>query len=254
MLYTKSEYSFLQKCSAWAVHVFTASGAVIGIMSLIKIYEHNYIQAFWLMALTIVIDATDGTLARLVKVKHILPHIDGALLDNLVDFLNYVITPAFFLWVHPDLLPTEYASWVITAITLTSAYQFCQAEAKTPDHFFKGFPCYWNLVLFYLFILDTSSYINTLVLTILCVLIFVPIKYVYPSRLDYLTNSKKLKRLMHVCSLLYGISTLLVLLFYPQKNNIFLSISLGYVGLYLTLSLYRSAYPLNEVVLKEEFE
>lgn len=245
----QQKYSHLQKFKAWSVHAFTAIGAFIGLLSLIKIYEHNYIQAFWLMALTIVIDATDGTLARMVKVKKILPNIDGALLDNLVDFLNYVIVPTFFLWVHPDLLPQQYVTWVIMAITLTSAYQFCQSDAKTPDHFFKGFPCYWNIAVFYLFILNTSSYTNTIILIILCILIFIPIKYVYPSRLDYLTKSKQLKQLMHFCSFLYGLSTALLIFLYPQINKIFLSISLGYVVLYLGLSLYRTAVPLNEVVV-----
>ncbi len=55
-------------------------------------------MALWLMAITVFIDAVDGSLARAVHIKSVLPQIDGALLDNIVDYLNYVVTPSFFSW------------------------------------------------------------------------------------------------------------------------------------------------------------
>ncbi|MDI1352352.1 MAG: phosphatidylcholine synthase, partial [bacterium] len=134
MKQSKLSYNPLQYGAAWAVHIFTASAACIGVFTLAKIYQHEYIFALWLMALTVFIDAVDGSLARLVNVKKILPKIDGALLDNIMDYLNYVITPCFFLLVKPEMLPQEYALFIIAAITITSAYQFCQDDAKTPDH------------------------------------------------------------------------------------------------------------------------
>lgn len=229
---------------AWAVHAFTASAACFGILTLIKIYQHDYVQALWFMAIAVLIDALDGTLARLVRVKSVLPKIDGALLDNIVDYLNYVITPCFFLYVKPDMLPPNYLLFIIIAITITSSYQFCQSDAKTADHFFKGFPCYWNIAVFYMFIFDTSMNTNALILSILCVLIFIPVKYVYPSRLDYLTDSKILKLVMHTFSLIYGVSSALILWYYPSINSLCLTLSIGYVIMYLTLSVYRTYSPM----------
>lgn len=240
----KYDYDAIHYVLAWAVHAFTASAACIGVLTLVKIYQHHYLQALWLMGITIVIDAVDGSLARLVRVKKILPRMDGTLLDNIVDYLNYVITPCFFLLVKPDMLPATYAVWLIIAITITSSYQFCQADAKTPDHFFKGFPCYWNFAVFYMFIFDTSMTFNAWILAIFCVLIFVPIKYVYPSRLDYLTKSTQLKILMHGCSLVYGISSSMLLWHYPQHDPLWLGVSLGYVVIYLALSMYRTCSPM----------
>ncbi len=237
--YQPSQYLF-----AWLVHAFTASAAYVGVLTLVKIYQHEFLHALWLMGITIVIDALDGSLARLVGVKKILPLIDGALLDNIVDYLNYVVTPCFFLLVNPDMLPSGYAQWIIIAITITSSYQFCQADAKTPDHFFKGFPCYWNFAVFYMFIFNTSMMMNATILTILCVLIFVPIKYVYPSRIDYLTKSTRLKIMMHSCSVLYGISSALILWSYPHIGSPWLIISLGYIVMYLSLSMYRTYSPM----------
>jgi phosphatidylcholine synthase len=244
MINKKLRASVSQYILAWGVHIFTALGTFVGILTLYKIYQHEYLHALWLMGVTVIIDALDGSLARLVHVKKVLPKIDGALLDNIIDYLNYVITPCFFILVKPDMLPASYAIWIVLAITLTSSYQFCQSDAKTPDHFFKGFPCYWNFTLFYMFIFDTSMTTNSILLTLLCVLIFVPIKYVYPSRLDYLTKSKHLKNLMHACSLLYGISSIWILYNYPKSNSFWLSISLGYVIMYLTLSFYRTYSPM----------
>jgi phosphatidylcholine synthase len=229
---------------AWGVHAFTGSAAFLGVLSLYKIYHHQYLFALWLMGATVVIDALDGTFARLVKVKKVLPNFDGALLDNIVDFLNYVIAPAFFLLVKTNMLPAPLEVWIILAITITSAYQFCQEDAKTPDHFFKGFPCYWNFAVFYMFIFDTSMTTNAWILIVLCILIFVPIKYVYPSRLDYLTSSKKLKILMHICSILFGISSVLILLMYPTYEKFYLFVSFGYVLMYLALSIYRTYHPM----------
>lgn len=233
-----------QVIAAWAVHVFTAMAACAGLMTLVCIYQHEYVPALWYMAISVVIDALDGSFARLMKVKVILPQMDGALLDNMVDYINYVITPCFFLYVKPNMLPESFLLIVIMAVVMTSAYQFCQVDAKTPDHFFKGFPCYWNIVLFYMFIFETSAALNMTILLSLCILIFVPIKYVYPSRLDYLTESYALKWCMHLCSITYGISTAFLLAQYPHTNTLCLILSMSYIALYLGLSVYRTCSPM----------
>lgn len=240
----KTTYPPTNYLLAWSAHAFTASAAYVGVLTLVKIYHQQYQQALWLMCITVFIDAVDGTFARLVHVKKVLPKIDGALLDNIVDYLNYVITPCFFLLIKPGMLPPSIALAIVIAITITSSYQFCQADAKTLDHFFKGFPCYWNFTVFYMFIFNTSPTVNSVILMVCCVLIFVPIKYVYPSRIDYLTTSSRLKILMHCFSILYGISTLLLLWYYPKQNVFWLSLSFGYVVFYILISLYRTYSPI----------
>lgn len=244
MTQTSREFHFAHYLIAWGVHLFTASAAFFGILTLAKIYHHEYIQALWLMGLTVLIDAVDGSLARFVRVKSVLPHFDGTLLDNIVDYLNYVITPCFFLYAKPDMLPDGWALWIIFAVCITSAYQFCQADAKTPDHFFKGFPSYWNIVLFYMFIFNSDMWTNFSILLLLSILVFVPVKYVYPSRLDYLTDSIFLKIVMHACSIIYGISAVFILMNYPQIETFWLSVSLAYVIMYLSLSFYRTYSPM----------
>ena len=242
---SKQRFHPLQYLAAWLVHLFTASAACIGVMTLVKIYQHEYVFAMWLMAITVVIDALDGTFARMVNIKEVLPKIDGALLDNIVDYVNYVITPCFFLLVKPDMLPPDLAVIIITAVTITSSYQFCQSDAKTPDHFFKGFPCYWNITIFYMLLFNTSASTNAIILGILSVLIFVPVKYVYPSRLDYLTHNKTLQLAMLMATVLFGVTTAGLIWVYPLSNHFLVFLSMSYMVLYMLVSLYRTVVPLQ---------
>lgn len=243
-LYASNKVSWTQRCVGWLVHAFTASGACIGLLSLLAIYQHNFILALWLMGAAIVIDAVDGMFARMIKIKQAVPEIDGALLDNIVDFFNYTLVPCFFLLVT-DLLPDYWRILCVMAITFSSAYQFTQVDAKTTDHFFKGFPSYWNIAIFYLFFWRMNSAANMVILMALAVLSFVPIKYVYPSRLDYLTNNKYLRLGMVIITVIWGAATSGLLWLYPQSNRFLVAISVGYTLLYLGISLYRTWLPLH---------
>lgn len=235
--------SITRRMTGWLVHAFTASGACVGLLSLYAIYQRDLTFALWLMGAAILIDAVDGMFARAIQVKVAVPEIDGALLDNIIDFFNYTLVPCFFLLVT-SLLPDYWRVLCVMIITFSSAYQFTQVDAKTSDHFFKGFPSYWNIAVFYLFFWQMSPVINLLVLFTLAVLSFVPIKYVYPSRLDYLTNSRILRVAMVALTAIWGGATLSLLWLYPNTNHILVAISTGYIVLYIAISLYRTWIPL----------
>jgi phosphatidylcholine synthase len=241
-----------RRVAAWLVHLFTASGAVLGLLTLHAIHQKQFLLAFWLMAGAVIVDSVDGVLARRAKTKIAAPTIDGALLDNILDYVNYVMAPAFFLMVS-DLLPLSWRLVVASAIVLTSAYQFTQPEAKTRDHFFKGFPSYWNIVVFYLFFWQTPPWINLVILLLLALLVFVPIKYVYPSRLDYLTHKEWLRWAMLVATIVWGIATGAMLLIYPETNPLWVSLSMGYAAFYALISLYRTFVPIEPLPRSARF-
>ena len=163
---------------AWGVHAFTASGAVVGAIALLAVGAGNWQQAAILMLVALVIDSADGTLARAAHVREVLPAIDGRRLDDMVDFLNYVIVPVVFLVAAGYLHPA-----IAAAPILASAYGFSQEEAKTEDDFFLGFPSYWNIVALYIWLLDVSQLTATLVVVALSIGVFVPLKYLYPSKM-----------------------------------------------------------------------
>lgn len=249
--YEASQTSTLKRrFLAWAIHAFTASGAVIGVFTLLAIYHHKLLLALWLMCATIAIDAVDGMFARAVNVKKVLPNVDGALLDNIVDFLNYTIVPCFFLLVT-NLLPPYWRDLCVSIIVFASAYQFTQVDAKTTDHFFKGFPSYWNITVFYLFFYQLDPMTNLGLLLTLAVLSFIPVKYIYPSRVDYLTDSSLLRAAMVVGTVIWGAANAGLLWLFPETNHFLVAISLIYCLLYFGFSLYRTWVPLPSLALAE---
>jgi phosphatidylcholine synthase len=182
---TAHSFSPARIAAAWGVHAFTASGAVVGAVALVAIAAGDLARAALLLLVGLVIDSVDGTLARRVGVARVLPHVDGRRLDDIVDYLNYVIVPAVFL-----VAAGSVAHWSWAALpVLASAYGFAQTEAKTQDDFFLGWPSYWNVVALYLWLLDISAAAGTAWVCLFSVLVFVPIKYVYPSRMPVLRRS-----------------------------------------------------------------
>ena len=166
---------------AWLAHLYTASGAVLAFLAAADIFEHDYRTAFFWLFVQVAVDATDGVLARGVRVKERLPWFDGAKLDDIVDYLCYVFVPALFVW-RALLVPDRWSLPVAAAMLLSSAYGFNRADAKTSDNYFLGFPSYWNIVVFYLFVARLPAEINAAILLVLAALVFVPIRYLYPSR------------------------------------------------------------------------
>ena len=167
---------------AWGVHAFTASGGVVGVAALLASGAGDLRAAGLLMLVALVIDSVDGTLARAARVTEVLPGIDGRRLDDIVDYLNYVIVPAVFLASAGSLLHWGFAA----APVLASAYGFAQTDAKSDDHFFVGFPSYWNVVAIYLWGLGVAPVTGTLLVLALAAAVFVPLKYLYPSRMHTL--------------------------------------------------------------------
>lgn len=216
---------------AWLVHLFTATGAIWGLLSIIDINQQNWGRAFVWMAIAIFVDSFDGFVARGAQVKRVLPNFDGALLDNIVDYLNYVFVPAYFLYAA-GLLPVQLELALPILVLLASAYQFSQVDAKTEDHYFKGFPSYWNIVVFYMFMLSLTVWVNALVIFVFSVMVFVPVKYIYPSR------SNILPRVTIGLGLVWMILNIAILIQYPSQPQWLIWLSLLYPVYYYCLSFY----------------
>jgi phosphatidylcholine synthase len=222
---------------AWLVHLYTALGAVIGLCTILAIDRADFRAAFFLMALAVVIDATDGALARAARVHEVLPGFDGTLLDDIVDYFNYVIVPCLFL-LRANLLPPPDALWLSCLPLLASAYGFCQRDAKTADFFFLGFPSYWNIVAFYLYALETPPWVNAFTIIVLSVMIFVPIKYIYPSR------APRFRLQTNLLGALWGIVVLYAIYRLPAPPRALLFASLLYPAYYTALSLWLNVHSL----------
>src|SRR4029453_2661664 len=120
---------------AWAVHGYTALGALAAFAMTTAVFQQRYRAAFLLMLAATIIDGTDGVLARWARVKEFTPGFDGARLDDIVDYLTFVFVPALLLY-RAGTLPPAWAGLVVAAMLLSSAYGFSAVDAKADDHFF----------------------------------------------------------------------------------------------------------------------
>lgn len=216
--------------AAWLVHLYTASSAVLALLATRAIFEYRFRDAFFWLGVAIMIDSSDGLFARAARVSQRLPWFNGAKLDDIVDYLTYVFVPAVFVW-RALLVPDAWTIPVASAMLLSSAYGFNRDDAKTSDHFFTGFPSYWNLVVFYLFLMHESQVVNALVLIALAVLVFVPIRYLYPSR------TPTLRALTVALGIAWGIALLVMVWQLPAISAPLLWGSLAFPIYYVVLSL-----------------
>jgi phosphatidylcholine synthase len=176
------------RIAAWLVHLYTASGAVIALAGVQAAFAGEARLAFAAMYLATIVDATDGVLARRARVKAVLPGIDGARIDDLVDYVTFVFFP-MIVAVRFQMLPPSITFAVAGLVLVCSLYGFVAPDAKTPDHFFTGFPSYWNIVVLYLYVMSASHAVSAVVLVVLSALVFVRIGYVYPSRTPVLMRT-----------------------------------------------------------------
>ncbi len=222
--------STARQVAAWAVHAYTASGAVIAFVALQAVDAHRFAEAFLWLSLAFAIDCSDGTLARAVDVKRVVPWFDGTLLDNIIDYLTYVVVPIALLY-EADLL-AWHPLLIASVPLLASTYGFCRTDAKTTDHYFRGFPSYWNVVAFYAWLLPTSAEATTIWVLSLSLLVFAPVKFVYPSR------TPQLRTLTIGLGVAWAAVLLLVLVTRPAYTSAIAWVSLAYPLYYLALSLW----------------
>ncbi|MGE0499804.1 MAG: phosphatidylcholine synthase [Rhizobiaceae bacterium] len=166
---------------AFSVHLLTASGSFLAFLSLVAASEQRWTAMFWWLGLALFVDGIDGPIARKLEVKEILPTWSGELLDNIIDYVTYVLIPAFALYQRG--LMGEGLSFLSAAIiVVSSAIYYADTGMKTKENFFKGFPVVWNMVVFVLFVIEPGEWISFAVVVIAGILTFVPISFVHPVR------------------------------------------------------------------------
>lgn len=219
---------------AWAVHAYTALGVVVAMAATLAVLDAGYRRAFAWLLLATVIDASDGVLARVARVKERLPGFDGARLDDIVDYLTFVFVPALLLY-RAQQLPEAWGGLVVAAMLLSSAWGFCMADAKTDDAFFTGFPSYWNIVALYLYAAGLPPAWNGVILLVLSALVFVRNGYVYPTR------TPALRGLTIALGAVWSVMVLWMIVRLPDVPGGFVILSLFFPVYYVVLSVVLDA-------------
>lgn len=218
-------------CLSWLVHFYTSLGLVAGLLSLEACVSGRVQVALWYQLAALVIDSTDGMMARAVRVTEGTPCFDGRKLDDITDYINYVFLPVFFAY-RLELVPRALAP-VLALPMLASAYGFCSTAAKTEDGYFTGFPSYWNVVVVYAYFLRWPGEWIAVLLVLLSALVFVPTRYVYP------TKTVPLRPLTMGLTIAWLFAMLVLLLGDLERPSPgLLYASLAYPAYYCGLSLY----------------
>ncbi|MFO0944760.1 MAG: CDP-alcohol phosphatidyltransferase family protein [Planctomycetota bacterium] len=218
---------------AYSVHLYTASNAVWAFLATVAVFQGDDRWAFFYMTLAVIIDATDGPLARKINIKQVLPHIDGRKLDDIVDYLVYTFVPILLIW-HSGWLPEPSLFWIAFPV-VASLFTFANTGAKEDDEgFFLGFPSYWNIFAFYIG-LTFRFYGQEVVLALtlaLSVLSVMPVRFVYPNK------ATRWKPFFIGGCVLWLLQLAPMMVLYPEVPLWLLWSSCVYPALYLVLSMY----------------
>ena len=166
---------------AFAVHIFTATGAALALIALVYAVQGQWPAMFLCFGIALVVDGVDGTIARRLEVGKLLPRWSGEVLDFVVDFVTYVFVPAYAI-AAGGFLPRPLALPAGVVIVVTGALYFADRDMKTADNYFRGFPALWNAAAFYLFLLRPTPLLAAAAIVLLAGLTFVPFKFLHPMR------------------------------------------------------------------------
>jgi phosphatidylcholine synthase len=158
---------------AFSVHLLTASGSFLAFLGVVAAAEHRFVDMFWWLGLALAVDGIDGPIARKVRVKEVLPNWSGDTLDNIIDYVTYVLLPAFALY-QSGMIGEPLSFVAAGMIVVSSAIYYADMGMKTDEYFFSGFPVVWNMIVFTLFVIDASATAAMIVVTISVFLTFLP--------------------------------------------------------------------------------
>lgn len=218
---------------AWAIHAFTATGALIAMLALTAVTGGDPAAAFLWLGLALVVDAIDGPLARRYRVAEVLPRISGDSLDLVVDYLTYVVVPAVMLaslGILPDGLGPLTAGLVLAA----SLYTFANRDMKTADNYFEGFPAVWNVLVLYMWVLETPGWANLAVIALCVALTFTRLKFSHPLRVV------RLRPLTLAVTGLWGGLSLYLVLAHPAAPLWAVAPWVAVAGYFLAITFWRT--------------
>lgn len=229
-----SPVSSSRRLAALGVHVFTASGAALGFLALLAAVEHDFPKMFWWLGAALFVDGIDGALARKAETRRALPGVSGDTLDLVVDYVTYVLVPAYAIAVS-GLMPEGYGTAAAALIIVTAAIYFATTEMKTEDWYFRGFPAIWNVAAFYLFIIAPPPVLGLLIVILLAILTFAPVAFVHPVRV------RRLRPLTLAATVLWAVLAVAALLERLRPDAVVVWALVALAGYFVALGLLRGA-------------
>ncbi|ENN92386.1 phosphatidylcholine synthase [Bartonella bovis] len=221
----RSKTVTMPQARAFSVHLLTASGSFLAFLSLIAASKKEWIAMFYWLGLALLVDGIDGPIARKLNVKSILPTWSGELLDNIIDYVTYVLIPAFALY-QSGFMGPGLSFFLSAVIVISSAIYYADTGMKTKENFFKGFPVVWNMIIFTLFVVRPEEWIALIIIFLSAILSFLPIYFIHPVRVIRL-------RMLNLSVFLTWCSFGIAAFFYQLNAPYWIKIGISITGIYI---------------------
>lgn len=213
------------QAKAFSVHLLTASGSFLAFLSLVAASEQRWTAMFWWLGLALFVDGIDGPIARNLEVKDVLPTWSGELLDNIIDYVTYVLIPAFALY-QRGFMGDGLSFLSAALIVVSSAIYYADTGMKTKENFFKGFPVVWNMIVFTLFVIQPGELASFAVVVIAAIMTFVPMNFLHPVRVARL---REINLAIFLAWCAFGV----IALAQAMEASEFVKIGIAVTGIYL---------------------
>ncbi|MBU3689663.1 MAG: hypothetical protein B7C54_04350 [Acidimicrobiales bacterium mtb01] len=230
-----------QRRIANGVHLLTALGACTGLIALQRIVEGDIRSGLIWLIVCQILDGIDGPIARYYEIDSQSSRIDGRILDLLVDYVTCVVVPTVLL-VKMHLVASEFTMLVAGSMLLSSVLWFARSDAETEDHWFRGFPAMWNIVIPSFLILRASETTVLLVTLGFCVLQLTNVEF------PHIVRARAMRRLTVTVAVFYFFCFGWLSVTYPNGPGVLRSVIL-FAPLYMMfLVLWRTWAPHRTIV------
>jgi phosphatidylcholine synthase len=159
----------------FVVHLWTLTGLAFAVCALAATFAEDFDTAARLLLGVLLVDFTDGTLARRLRVKERMPLISGEIIDYLHDLVGLTLVPMIFFW-RVGLFLEPLALPLVVAATLAATLKYGMKanllrlgySLGAPPVFFSIFLCWF---------LDLGPLVSTLYAAALVVLVLAPWRF-----------------------------------------------------------------------------
>jgi phosphatidylcholine synthase len=163
-----------------------------------------------------------------------LPRFEGLYLDLIVDYFTYVIVPALFFY-QSNVLPEGWRLFGAGLILVASQYHSGNLDQKTPDYYFRGFPAWWNVLVFYVWIFHFAAWVNLALVVFFSLATFLPILFLHPLRVN------DWKPVTVAVTMVWSAANAAILLEYPHVDRWLIWVSLAGLAYLTGLCVARTA-------------
>ena len=196
-----------------SIHALTVTGILAGMAALVAVLDQAPTSAVVWLIVALIIDGVDGPIARKWLSESDVPRFDGYILDLVIDYVTCVIVPAAFMWQFGVVSHGNLGKIAVACVIGSSALWFSQTDIETSDHYFRGFPAAWNMIIPTLWLLDAGAGVNIFLTLMLSVLTLSNIEFAHTIKVTRL-------RTLNILSMTAWVISLLVMSFQSGEVNI----------------------------------